>query len=93
MCDPQKTYTRIDRWELAGKIDRAFEYEKWITEIPVLAFAPYMRVRVIPPFGGAVVRFLVSHKDYPEASVSVYLDCYNLLAYMGEPYWEVYPYS
>lgn len=46
--------------------------------------------KAIPPFGGALVRYRV--KDTATGkTVSVYLDCYDLLGYFGSPYWEVYP--
>lgn len=81
-----------NRWDLSIEVGKAFEYDRWVKEIPWLAFPSYMQVKVIPPFHGAVVRFLVQHKDNPCAHVSVYLDCYDVLWIYGEPYWEIYPY-
>lgn len=83
---------RFLRHLLNEYIGRAYEYDRWAKEIPPLKFEPYMLVTVIPPWGGAVIRFIVSHKDYPHAKVSVYLDCYDMLGAVGEPYWEAYPY-
>lgn len=70
--------------------ERAFEYRKWCDKIPYIKFDPGWEVKVIPPFGGAVVRFLVNYKGN---QVSVYLDCYEMLGCMGQPYWEMYPYE
>ena len=67
--------------------DVRMETYKWIEEIPYLQFKESWEVTVIPPFGGAVVRFLVKKGDI---GASVYLDCYDKLGCYGEPYWEVY---
>lgn len=86
---------RFEMHKLAWRVTEAFEYEKWTREIPVLNFPPHVAIKVIPPFGGAVVRFLAIHKEDPRAQVSVYLDCYNMLGIYGngEPYWEIYPHN
>lgn len=69
--------------------EKTFESEKWVKEIPFLKFKSEWDVKVIPPFCGAVVRFLVKFND---KEISVYLDCYNNLGAVGKPYWEIYPY-
>jgi hypothetical protein len=74
----------IDRYNLEDEQD----WLGWIAKIPALQFDPTWNVKVIPPFGGAVARFLVE-KD--GVSASVYLDCFDALGYFGSPYWEVYP--
>jgi hypothetical protein len=55
------------------------------------------QVRVIPPFGDAVIRFQVI---LPSGTLkSIYMDSRNSLGYWGgdintpEPYWEVDPYK
>lgn len=68
----------------------AYEYEKWIQLMPPLHFKQDWAVRVIPPFGGAIVRFWI---DYNGRHVSCYLDCYNELGFYNGPYWELYPYQ
>lgn len=77
-----------DRTLLYCQYSEAFEHDKWREEIPYLHFPYYFRVQMLPPFAGAVVRFRVKDGD---KLVSVYLDCYDTLAAMGEPYWERYP--
>lgn len=84
------------RWEALHEanmqrfhIENTERWREWIDEIPVLQFPSEWFVRVIPPHGGALVRFQV-HLD--EAFVSVYLDCYDHLGFFGAPYWEAYPY-
>ena len=71
-------------------VARTLEYRKWTGEIPVIHFPSDWGIRVIPPFGGAVVRFKVVKEN---ATVSVYLDCYDQLGVYGKPYWEVYPFG
>jgi hypothetical protein len=66
------------------KIEQQHEWQKWKNEIPILQFDPSWKVRIIPPFGHAVVRFTV------EPNISVYLDCYGELGWMDQPYWEAY---
>jgi len=65
---------------------REYEWDKWRGEIPAIKFKSEWEVKVIPPFAGAIVRFVVN-------GVSVYLDCYDILGCFGEPYWEIYPYE
>lgn len=59
------------------------------TTIPPIHFKPEWDVRIIPPFGGAMMRFTV---DYNDKHISVYCDFFeNLGLFGGEPYWEMYP--
>lgn len=64
------------------------EHDKWFKEIPFIQFPGEWLVQITPPFNGAVVRFRVK---YNNKEVSVYLDCYDNLGFMGYPYWEIYP--
>lgn len=67
--------------------------EKWkgiCKQIPTLNFKKEWNVKIIPPFGGALVRFTV---DYNGNHVSVYLDWYSRLGCVDEPYWELYPWE
>ena len=76
----------IERYE----IERNEEWRGWIESIPYLQFPPEWEVKVIPPFGGAMVRFLVKSEGH---TVSVYLDCHAALGAVDTPYWEVCPYD
>jgi hypothetical protein len=59
------------------------------TELPSIKFKPEWDVVILPPFGGATMRFVVRYK---KKSVSVYCDHFNNLGYWdGKPYWEMYP--
>ena len=72
-------------------IETKDEWRKWANEIPYINFKEDWLVKVIPPFAGAIARFVVSHKDNPKKSISIYLDCYSRLGFMDKPYWEMYP--
>jgi len=63
---------------------------KWSKEIPYMSFPNNWKVQIIPPFGGAMIRFRVKHG---EGDISVYLDVADRLGYFGSPYWEIYPYG
>lgn len=75
--------------------DTAFEYyshamKEWGTKIPHIKFPSHWLVQILPPFGGAVVRFSACTRE-EWLSVSVYLDCYNNLGAYNGPYWEIHP--
>lgn len=78
------------RWELSSEMNRAFEWTKWMQEIPYISFPSHWKIKMTPPFAGAMIRFRVSNKD-EKVDTSVYLDCYDILGFVGEPYWEIYP--
>lgn len=69
--------------------DQEMETDKWRVKIPAISFPSDWQIQIIPPFGGAVVRFRVIKGD---AEISIYLDCYDRLGCCGAPYWEIYPY-
>ncbi len=83
---------RIDRMRIGMEWEQKFEARKWCGKIPSIPFKEGWLVQIIPPFAGAVVRFLVT-TPYTKDSVSVYLDCYGMLGACDHPYWEVYPYD
>ncbi len=68
--------------------DEVMESRKWTDEIPFIQFPSDWQIKIVPPFAGAVIRFLIKKSA---AQVSIYLDCYGKLGCMNEPYWEVYP--
>jgi hypothetical protein len=79
----------IDKVEAACAYDRAFEARKWCDLIPPLEFPSTWKIKMVPPFGGALARFCVVTEF---GKVSVYLDAYDQLGCMdNKPYWEIYP--
>lgn len=85
-----KKIDRMKVFESSAKLENLQEWYKWTKEIPAIEFRQGYKVQVIPPMTGAIVRFrLIKGKH----SISVYLDCYDMLGLVGEPYWEIYPYD
>jgi len=73
---------------------RIEDEENWRELMPQIPFIPFKagwEVAVIPPYAGAVARFLVRETANPKSRVSVYLDWFDKLGCVGKPYWEVYP--
>ena len=70
------------------KIEDEEKWREWAGKVPAISFDSAWNIKVIPPFAGAMARFIVEANG---KSASVYLDCYNALGYMEAPYWEVYP--
>ena len=80
----------MDRYD----VEEADQWREWVKKIPFIRFPADWDVKVIPPFGGALVRFTVRLPD--GETRSVYLDAWNRLGFYGdppEPYWEVYPFE
>jgi len=74
----------IDRY----KIEQAEDWRPICDKIPFIKFPSDWEVKVIPPFAGAVARFLVKKGN---KTVSVYCDWYERLGFFGAPHWEIYP--
>jgi len=73
---------------LSAQMEKEFEWTKWANEIPFIKWPANWEVKAIPPFCGAIIRYWIMT---PRGNISVYLDCYDVLGYFGEPHWEVYP--
>ncbi len=72
--------------------DSVFEPFRWMKELPYLSFPSDWKVKIIPPFVGAVIRFKIRKETTPVGyNVSVYFDGYDNLGCVLKPYWEVYP--
>lgn len=72
------------------KVEQSEDWQVWIKKIPFIKFPADREVKIIPPFGGALIRFLVKKNE--SENISVYLDVYGRLGAVENPYWEVYPY-
>lgn len=81
---------RIELWQASSISEKAFDWCEWLEKIPYIKFPGSWNVKIVPPFAGAMVRFMVKKSD--EIRVSVYLDCHELLGVYSGPYWEVYPF-
>ena len=78
----------IKRCDVKSLYDETFETREWAGGIPSLRFKEEWEVKIVPPFGGAIIRFWVFANG---KRVSVYLDGYNMLSgEANEPYWEIY---
>lgn len=73
-----------DRFSLVTEKDMV-----WIDTIPYLSFPSNWKIKAIPPFAGAIIRYKIINSH--GAVVSVYLDCYEVLGVFGGPHWEIYP--
>jgi len=71
-------------------IEELMGWRFWMENIPFIQFPSEWKVKIIPPFAGAIIRFKIQ-KEGIDFEVSVYLDCYDVLGYYGSPYWEVSP--
>jgi hypothetical protein len=80
-----------DQELLPYKLAEQDQWQKWAKEIPCFSWPPEWKVKAVPPFGGAIIRYWIKTPKCDH--VSVYLDCYDRLGYVGAPYWEVYPYD
>jgi len=74
----------LDRY----KLEQEEKWREWCQKIPTIQFPANWKIQIIPPFGGAMIRFIV---NIGEISTSVYLDVYENLGFYGSPYWEIYP--
>lgn len=71
------------------KIEDKEKWRDWSGKIPAIQFPSDCKVKVIPPFAGAMARFLVCKNG---KQVSVYLDCHDALGFMNNtPYYEIHP--
>lgn len=83
----------IDTSMLISRCEQIQEYRQWCKELPAFNFDKEWNVQIIPPFGGAIIRFCIEHNG---KQVSVYFDAYAELGYMVDendepiPYFEYY---
>lgn len=77
----------------SAELEEILEWKNWYKKIPAIQFPAHWKIQVIPPFCGAMIRFRVSTDKIKRGDISVYLDCYDILGFFGEPYWEVYPHK
>lgn len=73
--------------KLRFDVENNEQWREWVDKIPYLTFPPGVEVKIIPPFAGAMARFIVKKSDI---EISVFLDCLDSIQSMGFPYWEMY---
>lgn len=83
----------IENEIIRSKVESNEKWREWCKRIKPLKFHPEINVSIIPPFAGALTRFVCSYND---KSVSVYFDGYSKLGFMYEgedpiPYYEAWP--
>ena len=77
-----------------GKYERSEQWMEWLPHIPTINFPDNWEVQIIPPFGGALIRFRVKLKGSSNTDlVSICLDVYDRLGFVQKPYWELYPHD
>ena len=74
-----------------SKIEQAEGWRELVRTLPYLSFPANCEVKILPPTGGALMRFLIRLKANPDKTISVYFDQFSRLGCMAEPYWEMYP--
>lgn len=85
---------KIDALVSLANASNFFEWIRWSEEIPYIQFPKDWKVKIIPPFHGAIVRFRIQLPNMkPNDFISVYLDCYGVLGAEALPHWEIYPYD
>ena len=75
---------------LLHRISEEMEYYKYMEEIPFFSVKEGWEIKLSPPLGGAMVRCRIKKQN---KEVSIYLDCHDNLAPMGQPYWEIYSFE
>lgn len=76
-------------------IEEQEKWKYWCYKMPALRFDPSWDVYIIPPYAGAMARFLVRKG---ERFADVYFDAYSRLGWMMAgsepiPYFELYPWE
>ena len=83
----------VNKSLMLSKVEQMHDFRGWSHKLPAFHFDKEWDVKIIPPFGGAVIRFYINHNG---KHVSVYLDGYSELGYVVDendkpiPYFEYY---
>ena len=87
----EKKWPSIESTIELGRVAEAFEWRRWMVEIPYLTFPHHWQVKAVPPFRTGIIRYWIRTDKTGNDRVSVYLDCYDQAGFCGEPYWEIHP--
>lgn len=83
----------VNKSLMLSKVEQMHDFRGWARKLPAFHFDKEWDVKIIPPFAGAIIRFVI---DYNEKHVSVYFDAYSELGWMYDkdeqpiPYFEYY---
>lgn len=83
----------VNKSLMLSKVEQMHDFRGWARKLPAFHFDKEWDVKIIPPFAGAIIRFVI---DYNEKHVSVYFDAYSELGWMCDndeqpiPYFEYY---
>ena len=84
---------QVNKSLMLAQIERIWNYRGCATKLPAFHFDKEWDVLIVPPFAGAIIRFVIS---YNGKYVSVYFDAYSELGWMYDkneqpiPYFEYY---
>lgn len=82
--------TKSKLYAMRAIVEELEMWESTISLLPTISFPSSWKIKILPPFRGALCRFYVYQGD---VMVSVYLDFYDRLGIEEQPYWELYPSS
>ena len=83
----------VNKSLMLSKVEQMHDFRGWARKLPAFHFDKEWDVTIIPPFTGAIIRFVI---DYNGKHVSVYFDAYSELGWMYDkdeqpiPYFEYY---
>ena len=91
--------TKYDILNHRLNVEHEEDWEGKIKNIPSISFPSSWNVKIIPPYGGLMARFIVTIPEHDKVSISVYYDIDNRIGYFQDengnpaPYWEIFPYE
>ena len=83
----------VNKSLMLSKVEQMHDFRGWARKLPAFHFDKEWDVTIIPPFAGAIIRFII---DYNGKYVSVYFDAYSELGWVCDeneqpmPYFEYY---
>lgn len=69
----------VNKSLMLSKVEQIHDFKGWSHKLPAFHFDKEWDVKIIPPFAGAIIRFVI---DYNGKHVSVYFDAYSELGWM-----------
>ena len=66
----------VNKSLMLSKVEQIHDFKGWSHKLPAFHFDKEWDVKIIPPFAGAIIRFVI---DYNGKHVSVYFDAYSEL--------------